>query len=90
MQLLQQTNIVEELEAEVLTKTDALKDLDEGSEEYAYQQEVLRQAAVTLTSQKNIMASLELKKRSCVRRFELFQNKLDEKTAQLAQFKQEK
>lgn len=89
LQLLEQNNNVEELETEVLTKTDALKALDEGSDEYKQQQELLRQTAVTLTTKKNLVESLELKKRSCVQRLELFRNQLQDKTVQLAQYKQE-
>ena len=89
VQLLEQTNNVEELETEVLAKTDALKALDEGSDEYKHQQELLSQTAVTLTTKKNLVESLELKKRSCVQRLELFRNQLQDKTVQLAQYKQE-
>ena len=89
VQLLEQNNNMEELETEVLAKTDALKELDEGSDEYKHQQELLSQTAVTLTTKKNLVQSLELKKRSCVQRLELFRNQLQDKTAQLAQYKQE-
>ena len=89
VQLLEQNNNMEELETEVLAKTDALKELDEGSDEYEHQQELLSQTAVTLTTKKNLVQSLELKKRSCVQRLELFQSQLQDKTAQLAQYKQE-
>ena len=89
VQLLEQNNNREELETEVLAKTDALKELDEGSDEYKHQQELLSQTAVTLTTKKNLVQSLELKKRSCVQRLELFRNQLQDKTAQLAQYKQE-
>ena len=89
MQLLEQNNNVEELETEVLAKTDDLKALVEGSDEYTRQEELLHQAAVTLTTKKNLVQSLELKKRSCVQRLELFRGQLEEKTAQLAQYEQE-
>ena len=87
--LLEQINNVDELETEVLAKTDSLKELTEGSDEYTHQEELLRQAATTMTTKKNLVESLELKKCSCVQRLELFRNQLMEKTAQLAQYEQE-
>ena len=41
VQLLEQNNNMKELETEVLAKTDALKKLNEGSDEYKHQQEFL-------------------------------------------------
>lgn len=90
VELLQQKNNVEELETEVLAKTDALKTLAQGSDEYIHLQELLYQTSVTLTTKKNLAEALELKKRSCVQRLELFQNQLREKTVQLAQYEQKR
>ena len=89
VQLLEQNNHVEELETEVLAKTDALKALAGESDEYTHQEELLRQTAVTLTTKKNLLESFELRKRSCVQRLELFKTQLEEKSVQLAQYEQE-
>jgi chromosome segregation ATPase len=89
VQLLEQNNSVEELETEVVAKTDGLKALAGGSDEYMHQEELLRQTAITLTTKKNLLESLELRKRSCVQRLELFKTQLEEKRRQLAQYEQE-
>lgn len=89
LQLLELTSNVEELEAEVASKSDSLGELVEGSEEYAQKQLLLRETAISLTTKKDMVESLELKKRSCVQRLELFRKQLQEKDAQLAQYDQE-
>lgn len=89
LQLLELNNNVEELEGELVSKSDDLKKLAEGSDEHAQKQELLRETAVSLTTKKNLLESLELKKRSCVQRLQLFRKQLEEKKAQLAHYEQE-
>lgn len=88
-QLLELNNNVEELEGELVSKADGLKELADGSDEHAQKQELLRETAVSLSTKKNLLESLELKKRSCVQRLGLFRKQLEEKRVQLAQYEQE-
>ena len=86
---MEQNNNVEELEAELVSKADTLRNLSEESEGHVQQKALLNQTAVSLTSQKNLVEALELKKGSCVHRLQLFRKQLDEKSTQLANYEQD-
>lgn len=84
--MLKRSNEVQELEADLHIKTDALKPLVKESQEYSKQDELRRQTSISLTTTKSSVEALELRKQTCVQRLQLFRNRLDEKMDLLARY----
>ena len=74
-----------ELEQELLSQTDLLRESAEGSPEQAQHKNAVRETTTKITTAKASLESIELQKSNCLERLNLFKRRLKEKRTQLEQ-----
>ena len=74
-----------ELEQELLSQTDLLRESAEGSTERAQHKNAIRETTTKITTAKSSLESIELQRSNCLERLNLFKKRLEEKQAQLDQ-----